>query len=89
MAISRQSRKALRSSVDALETAADHIKRSALRVADSASDVADDAWRGIRRAGYEVGGFVKRRPVETALLGVAAGCLIAGLVFWFTRRDED
>ncbi len=89
MDISRRSRAALRSSADALESAADQIKRSALRVADSAGDMADDAWRGIRRAGYEVGSFARRRPVETALLGVAAGCLIAGLVLWFTRRGED
>jgi hypothetical protein len=89
MDISRKSRMALRSSADALDTAASQIRRGAGLVAESAGDIADQTWRGIRYAGNEVGTFVRRRPVETALLGVAAGCLIAGLVFWFTRREED
>lgn len=89
MDISRRSRRALRNSADALDTAAHHIRRGAGWVADNAGGVADDAWRGISRAGRQVGSFARRRPVETALIGVAASCLIAGLVFWMTRGDDD
>ncbi|MBS0432715.1 MAG: hypothetical protein JSS21_09980 [Proteobacteria bacterium] len=89
MDISRRSRRALRSGADALDTASRHIRRGAGWVADNAGDMADDAWRGLGRAGRQVGGFARRRPVETALIGVAASCLIAGLVFWLTRDDDE
>lgn len=89
MDISRRSRHALRSSADALDTAAHHIRRGAGWVVDNAGGAADDAWRGISRAGRQVGGFARRRPVEAALIGVAASCLIAGLVFWMTRGGDD
>lgn len=93
MDITRRSRAALQDGADALSDAAQQMRRraryGAARIADSASNIAGQTWRGIRYAGGEVGSFVKRRPVETALLGAAAGCLIAGLVVWFTRREED
>ena len=92
MDITQRSRAALENGADALSDATHQMRRraryGAARIADSASDIADQTWRGLRYAGNEVGGFVKRRPVETALLGAAAGCLIAGLVFWLTRRDD-
>lgn len=92
MDITQRSKAAIQDSADALSGAAFRARRRArhgmARIADSASDMADDAWQGISRAGREVGSFVQRRPVETALLGAAAGCLIAGLVFWFTHRDD-
>lgn len=88
MDIRHSSRAALQSSADALETAAHQIKSSAGKIADSASDVADDAWRGITRAGQEVGSFAKRRPVETALILVGIGCLIGGLFFARSRYHD-
>jgi hypothetical protein len=92
MDISHRSRAALENGADALSDAAQQMRRrarhGATRIADGASDIADQTWRGISYAGREVGSFVRRRPVETALLGAAAGCLIAGLVFWFTRRED-
>ncbi len=92
MDITERSRAALENGADVLSGAAHQVRRKArygaARIADSAGDMADQTWRGIRYAGNEVGSFVKRRPVETALLGAAAGCLIAGLVFWFTRRED-
>lgn len=70
----------LHSGVDTLGNATGEVRRRAGRMTDS-------AMHGMRRAGSEVSSFAQRRPVETALFGAAAACLIAGLAFWFSRRD--
>lgn len=70
----------LHSGAEALQNASDQARHRAGRMADSAR-------YGIKVAGNEVGSFVHRRPVETALLSAAAACLITGLAFWLSRPD--
>lgn len=71
----------------AFQSGAAALGQAAGQVRQSAGEMADSAMYGVRRAGNEVGSFVQRRPVETALFGASAACLVAGLVVWFTRRD--
>jgi hypothetical protein len=70
----------LHSGAEALQNAGEQARHRASRMADTAR-------YGIRVAGNEVGSFVHRRPIETALLSAAAACLITGLAFWFSRPD--
>lgn len=89
MDIRQRSRAALQTSADALDTASRQIKRSASWVADSASDAADDAWRGISRAGREVGSFARARPTETAVIMLVAGWIIGSLFArGYSRRND-
>ena len=87
MDIAEQGRSAMQRGADMADNAAANARRIAGNVADRAQDMADQAWRGTKRAGRQARGIARERPVETALLGVAVGCAIAGLVLWLRRRD--
>lgn len=87
MDIGQRSRAALQNSADALDSAAQQLKRNASWVADNAGDVAEDAWRGISRAGREVGSFARARPTETAVIMLIAGWVIGSL--FARRRNHD
>lgn len=71
----------------ALQSGAEAIAETADQVKHGARQMTDSAVHGVKRAGREVSSFAQRRPVETALLGASAACLIAGLAFWFSRPD--
>lgn len=87
MNVTEEGRAAMQNGANAMTGAKEYMKHGAAEVADRAQDMAGDAWRRTRRAGGRVSGFVHRRPVETALIGAAAACLITGLAFWASRPD--
>lgn len=87
MDITEQGKAAVHGGTEAIEEATDRLQRAAGRAADRTQDAAREAWRRTKYAGGEVGDFVRRRPVETALIGVGVACLAAAVAFWCTRGD--